>query len=53
MITSGEKRAKLAENMINHLHLDYIPYTYLIVSLPKTADNEKLMDDIKNKFGIL
>ena len=44
---------KLAENVINHLHLDYIPYTYLIVSMPKNEENEKLIDDIKNKFGIL
>ncbi len=45
-------KVRLAESVINHLHLDYIPYTYLVVSLPKTDENKDMMNDICGRFGI-
>ncbi len=45
-------KPQAAESIINHLHLDYIPYTELIISLPKTEDNERLMREVCMKFGV-
>ena len=44
---------KIAEKILNGLHLDYLPYTDVIVSLPKSNGNEELIKRACIKFGII
>jgi len=44
---------KIVEKILNSLHLDYLPYTDVIASLPKTEENKKLLKEVCARFGII
>lgn len=54
-VTDDEINSKTAvtEKLLNRLHLDYLPYTVVIISLPKNERNEEIAKNTCIKYGIL
>jgi len=46
-------KAMVTEKLLNRLHLDYLPYTEVIISVPQNGKNEEIIRNACVKYGIM
>ena len=49
---SGQMKSAIAEKLAYRLHLDFLPYSEFIVSIPKTDANDRILRKLCLRFGL-